>query len=143
MVFLQPSFAFALLPHLFSMVYNEGHGMSQFCVDVNYLLTNFSEGLVANGKFLLLSLKKSRKNSNEGFHSIQNFEWFLYMYWNKILDYPLVVAIVACIRQARVNLASEQNFWKLPFDLSKLAKACLEINMEIDADYFLHCYLDR
>ncbi|CAG9539209.1 unnamed protein product [Cercopithifilaria johnstoni] len=101
-----PSFAFALLPHLFATAYNEGHGMSQFCVDVNYLLANFPERLIRN-------------------------------------DYPVVVAIVACIRQAHVNLASELDFRKLPFDLSKLSKVCLEINMTTDADYFLHCYLDR
>ncbi|VBB27250.1 unnamed protein product [Acanthocheilonema viteae] len=101
-----PSFAFTLLPHLFAMAYDEGHDMSQFCVDVNYLFTNFPERLIRN-------------------------------------DYPLVVAIVACIRQARVNLASELGFQKLPFDLLKLSKICLEINIATDAYYFLHCYLDR
>uniref|UniRef100_A0A8R1XZ51 non-specific serine/threonine protein kinase n=1 Tax=Onchocerca volvulus TaxID=6282 RepID=A0A8R1XZ51_ONCVO len=101
-----PSFAFALLPHLFARIYGEGHDMSKFCVDVNYLLANFPERLIRN-------------------------------------DYPLVVVIVACIRQARVNLASELGFRRLPFDLSKLSKVCLEINMTDDADYFLHCYLDR
>ncbi|VDO14803.1 unnamed protein product, partial [Brugia timori] len=61
----------------------------------------------------------------------------------EIVDYPLVISIVACIRQAHVNLASELGFQRLPFDLSKLSKVCLEINMANDADYFLHCYLDR
>uniref|UniRef100_A0A915PSW5 non-specific serine/threonine protein kinase n=1 Tax=Setaria digitata TaxID=48799 RepID=A0A915PSW5_9BILA len=100
------SFAFALLPHLFAAVYNQGHDMSQFCTDVNYLLTNFPEKLINN-------------------------------------DYPLIVDIVACIRQACVNLASESGFRKLPFDLPKLSRACLEINLENDANYFMHCYLDR
>ncbi|VDO28086.1 unnamed protein product [Onchocerca flexuosa] len=58
-------------------------------------------------------------------------------------DYPLVVVIVACIRQACVNLALELDFRRLPFDLSKLSKVCLEINMTNDAAYFLHCHLDR
>uniref|UniRef100_A0A158Q8F1 non-specific serine/threonine protein kinase n=1 Tax=Elaeophora elaphi TaxID=1147741 RepID=A0A158Q8F1_9BILA len=93
------SFAFALFPHLFTMVCNEGHDMSQFCMEVNYLLTNFPEKLIGN-------------------------------------DFPLVVGIVACIRQARVNLASELGFKRLPFDLLKLSKVCLEINMAIAADYF-------
>ncbi|EJW88877.1 phosphatidylinositol 3-and 4-kinase [Wuchereria bancrofti] len=101
-----PSLAFTLLPYFFAAAYNEDHDISQFCVDVNYLLTNFPERLIGN-------------------------------------DYPLVVSIVACIRQAHVNLASELGFQRLPFDLSKLSEVCLKINMANDADYFLHCYLDR
>ncbi|VIO86380.1 Uncharacterized protein BM_BM6664 [Brugia malayi] len=101
-----PALAFTLLPYLFATAYKERHDISQFCVDVNYLLTNFPERLTRN-------------------------------------DYPLVISIVACIRQAHVNLASELGFQRLPFDLSKLSKVCLEINMANDADYFLHCYLDR
>lgn len=43
------------------MVYNEGHDMSQFCADVNHLLTNFPERLIKNGKlyFIVIIVEKN------------------------------------------------------------------------------------